>query len=78
MIVCVCRRVTEREIRVAVRTGGASCLDSLGVELGVATQCGRCGDCARRIVCEEMGRTAASPTAGDERRASFAAAAATA
>ena len=46
MIVCVCHRVSDRDIAHAVRYGCAS-FDDLQEELGVATACGACGDCAR-------------------------------
>jgi bacterioferritin-associated ferredoxin len=46
MIVCVCRRVSDRDITRAVKEGVAD-FDTLQFETGVATQCGRCGDCAR-------------------------------
>ena len=51
MIVCVCRRVSDRQIRHAVAAGAHS-LECLKTELGVATQCGRCADCASRVLCE--------------------------
>ena len=51
MIVCVCRRVSDRDIRRAASEGAVS-LECLQFELGVATQCGRCADCATRVLCE--------------------------
>jgi len=48
MIVCVCRRVSDHQIREAAAEGAVS-LECLKTELGVATQCGRCADCASRI-----------------------------
>jgi len=41
MIVCVCKAVSERHIRVAVK-GGANSLRDLTRELGVGTCCGKC------------------------------------
>ena len=50
MIVCVCRRVSDREI---VRHGRAGMsFDEIQFELGVATQCGRCETCARDVVAQ--------------------------
>ena len=49
MIVCVCRRVTDHQIRKAVDDGAHS-LECLQFDLGVATQCGRCAECACGIV----------------------------
>ena len=68
MIVCVCRGVSERAIREAVNSG-ATCMDTLGMELGVGTQCGRCGDCARAILRDELDRHACPPPAGANRAA---------
>lgn len=46
MIVCVCHRVSDRDIERAVRHG-CTAFEELQDELRVATACGRCGDCAR-------------------------------
>ncbi len=54
MIVCVCRGVSDRQIRQAVAEGAHS-LECLQIELGVATQCGRCADCASRLLCAARG-----------------------
>lgn len=51
MIVCVCRRVSDHDIHRAAREGAVS-LECLQFELGVATQCGRCADCATRVLCD--------------------------
>jgi bacterioferritin-associated ferredoxin len=48
MIVCVCRRVSDREIARHARAGMS--FDEIQFELGVATQCGRCESCARDVV----------------------------
>ena len=41
MIVCVCKAVSDRHIRSAVK-GGAGSLRDLTRELGVGTCCGKC------------------------------------
>ena len=41
MIICVCKAVSERHIRSAVK-GGACSLRDLTRELGVGTCCGKC------------------------------------
>ena len=41
MIVCVCKAVSERQIRTAVK-GGATSLRDLTRDLGVGTCCGKC------------------------------------
>jgi len=46
MIVCVCKRVSERDIQRAAHDGVGS-FDELQDELGVGTACGSCIDCAR-------------------------------
>ncbi len=61
MIVCVCRGVSDRQIRQAVAEGAHS-LECLQVDLGVATQCGRCADCASRVLCEARGAGAHTHT----------------
>lgn len=48
MIVCVCRRVSDREIARHARAGMS--FDDIQFELGVATQCGNCESCAREVV----------------------------
>jgi bacterioferritin-associated ferredoxin len=50
MIVCVCRRVSDREITRHVRAGMD--FDEIQFELGVATQCGQCECCAREVVAQ--------------------------
>jgi bacterioferritin-associated ferredoxin len=46
MIICICHRVSDRDIARATHQGCAS-FDELQFELSVATSCGRCHDCAR-------------------------------
>lgn len=50
MIVCVCRRVSDREIARHARAGHG--FDDIQFELGVATQCGRCEACARDLIAQ--------------------------
>ncbi len=50
MIVCVCRRVSDREIARHARAGMD--FDDIQFELGVATQCGNCESCARDVVAQ--------------------------
>ncbi|MYL26120.1 MULTISPECIES: bacterioferritin-associated ferredoxin [Halomonadaceae] len=51
MYVCLCNQITDHEIRRAVEDGCSS-MRQLRNELGVATQCGRCGTMAREILNE--------------------------
>lgn len=53
MYVCICRAVTDRQIRQAVELG-ASSLTDLKEALGVATGCGKCAPQAREILREAL------------------------
>ena len=48
MIVCVCHRVSEKAIALQALEGKG--FDDIQFDLGVASQCGRCEDCARDII----------------------------
>jgi bacterioferritin-associated ferredoxin len=48
MIVCLCHRVSDRDITAAVRAG-TRCFDVLQDDLRVASSCGCCLDCAREV-----------------------------
>ena len=50
MIVCVCHRVSDRDIARHVRAGMG--FDDIQLELGVATQCGQWESCARDVVAQ--------------------------
>jgi bacterioferritin-associated ferredoxin len=49
MIVCVCNNISDREIRQAVDLGLSS-MDELRRDLGVATCCGQCANCALDVL----------------------------
>lgn len=49
MIVCICHRVSDRDIARAAREGCTS-FEQLQDSLRVATGCGRCHDCARETL----------------------------
>ncbi len=51
MYVCICRQITDNQIRDLCR-GGASNLTDLRAKLGVASECGKCGKLAQTIVKE--------------------------
>lgn len=51
MYVCVCRAVTDGQIREAAQSG-ARTLRDLRRDLGVARDCGRCASCARECLRE--------------------------
>ena len=49
MYVCICKGITEAQIRVAV-TDGAKSMRAVRNTLGVTSQCGQCAIMAREIV----------------------------
>mgnify|MGYP000299154268 FL=1 len=61
MYVCVCKAVTDRQIRQAAE-GGARTLSDLRRELGVTADCGRCASCAHECL-KEARRCKAHPDA---------------
>jgi len=65
MIVCICHRISDRDIAQAAREGCAS-FEDLQDELCVATACGACHDCARNTFHEHacMAVSAAAVGAG--------------
>jgi bacterioferritin-associated ferredoxin len=58
MYVCVCRAVTDGQIRECVGEGPCS-MRELRLRLGVASQCGRCAHHAKELI-----RDAGAPVAG--------------
>jgi bacterioferritin-associated ferredoxin len=67
MYVCVCRAVTERQIRQAVQ-GGARSLKDLKQLLDVGRECGLCAPCARTCI-EEARHAQETPGRGVDRPA---------
>ena len=59
MYVCICKGITDTQIRAAVQDG-ASSLREVNSSLGVASQCGKCGIMARDIVRESLNDLAES------------------
>jgi len=53
MYVCVCNSVTDAQIRKACSKGAKS-IESLQQQLNVATCCGRCKDCAKKLIHESF------------------------
>ena len=51
MYVCICNNVTDSDIRDAVDNGIRD-LDGLSEQLNVATCCGKCKSCAKRVLRE--------------------------
>ncbi|MBE7416544.1 MAG: (2Fe-2S)-binding protein [Ideonella sp.] len=53
MIVCLCHRVSDRDIVRAVASG-VCCFEVLQDDTRVASSCGCCHDCAREVFDEAM------------------------
>lgn len=53
MYVCICRQITDTQIREYCAGGNAS-LAQVRAELGLASDCGRCGKFARQIIAETV------------------------
>ncbi len=53
MYVCLCKQITDTQIRAAVQDGASSFKDVRN-RLGVASQCGKCGTMTRDIVREAL------------------------
>ncbi|MFV0513772.1 MAG: bacterioferritin-associated ferredoxin [Jhaorihella sp.] len=53
MYVCICKGITDTQIRAAVQDGAGSVRD-VNKRLGVGSQCGKCGILARDIVRESL------------------------
>jgi len=51
MYVCLCKGITDTQIRAAVQDG-ASSMREVNRTLGVASQCGKCGILTREILRE--------------------------
>lgn len=53
MYVCLCKAVTDRQIREAVCEGACS-MRELRLRLGVASECGKCAQCANSVLKETL------------------------
>ncbi|HLO93591.1 MAG TPA: (2Fe-2S)-binding protein [Burkholderiaceae bacterium] len=60
MIVCLCHRVSDRDIRRAVAEGTRN-FEVLQDDTRVASACGACHDCAREVFDEALARQAPVP-----------------
>ena len=59
MYVCICKGITDTQIRASVQDG-ASSVSEVSNTLGVGSQCGKCGILTREIVREYLDDQAAS------------------
>jgi len=55
MIVCICNRITEAEVRAAARAGATTPEGAYACQ-GCEVQCGCCFDYAQEVIDEELGR----------------------
>ncbi|MBJ7538476.1 (2Fe-2S)-binding protein [Marinomonas transparens] len=53
MYVCLCNGVTDREVKESIQQG-ATTLRELYQELNVGSQCGKCCQCAKKILNNEL------------------------
>ena len=60
MIVCLCHRVSDRDIHREV-AAGTNCFDVLQARTRVASSCGSCHDCAREVFESACARVAVAP-----------------
>jgi bacterioferritin-associated ferredoxin len=62
MIVCVCHRVSDRDIESAAREG-VPCFEALQQQTRVSSSCGRCESCARETFDSACRRAGSMPVA---------------
>jgi len=62
MYVCICRQITDNQIRDLCREGADNFRD-IRAKLGVASECGKCGKLAQSIV-KEFSKNASFVNAG--------------
>ena len=55
MIVCICNRITEKEVRALARAGAATPENAYAC-LGCEVQCGCCLDYAQEVIDDETGK----------------------
>ncbi|MGH8670412.1 MAG: (2Fe-2S)-binding protein [Burkholderiales bacterium] len=58
MYVCICKAVTEEQIRCCVQNGVRS-VKELRLLMGVGSECGSCVNCARQVIEQTLGTGAA-------------------
>lgn len=63
MIVCLCNRVSDRDIHQAVQVHGVRDFEVLKDVTRATSCCGCCHDCAREVFDEAMQATIAQPAA---------------
>lgn len=64
MYVCICNRVTEKQIHQAAQDGICN-MDRLCNELKVASCCGKCRGCARKVLHDAISKCAGNGAGKD-------------
>ncbi len=54
MYICICKGVTDSQIRTCVRDKGIRNLRGLRQELGACDQCGKCAPEARQLITDSL------------------------
>ena len=54
MYICICKNITDTQIRNLVLKQEVSSLSQLSKELGAGTQCGKCSHNAKRVISESL------------------------
>lgn len=54
MYICICKNVTDRQIRNAVYEGNVSNVRQLRTRLGACDQCGKCARDAKNVIAEAV------------------------
>ena len=54
MYICICKNITDTQIRNVVLKREVSNLSQLSKELGACTQCGKCSHNAKRVINESL------------------------
>ncbi|MGO2232545.1 bacterioferritin [Marinomonas sp. UCMA 3892] len=53
MYVCICNRVSDREIKASIQEG-ATTMRELYKEHSIGSQCGKCCQCAKKLLNSEL------------------------
>lgn len=67
MYICICRSLTDRDIRRGVFGGEVACMQSLRDRLGASAGCGRCEAVARDCLNEALAEKRSMEEAGEDR-----------
>lgn len=68
MYICICKGLTDRDIRRGVLRGEVACMDSLRERLGASTGCGSCALAARECLEEALAHKSSMNAAEAEER----------